>query len=144
MELEKDGNLPFLDTLLRRREHRGQHRNLLEDHTHRSVPIQYTSHHPAHVKRGVASCLFHRARTVAIGKTSGERRNIWQKSWKQMDTLIRSAARPRREREPEETPRYTICIPYVSGVGENLRRVCRRYDIRTIFTTISTLRRQLA
>ena len=57
--------------------------------------------------------------------------------------IIRSAARPRKEREPEATPKYTVCIPYVSGVGEDLRRVCRRYDIRTVFTTISTLRREL-
>ena len=50
------------------------------------------------------------------------------------DHIIRSAARPRKGREPEETPKFTICIPYVAGVGEDLRRVCRRYDIRTVFS----------
>ena len=56
--------------------------------------------------------------------------------------VIRSAAR-QRERRQEETPKYTICLPYVSGVSEDLRRVCRRFDIRSVFTTVSTLRQHL-
>ena len=32
----------------------------------------------------------------------------------------------------------------MSGTSEDLKRVCRRFDIRTVFPTISTLRRQLA
>ena len=54
--------------------------------------------------------------------------------------IIRSAARPRKEREHK----YPVCIPYVAGVSEDLRRVCRRYDIRTVFTTIYNLRQQLS
>ena len=57
--------------------------------------------------------------------------------------IIRSAARPRKKREPEVPPKYTFCIPYVSGISEDLRRVCRRYHIKTVFTAISTLRQQL-
>ena len=36
------------------------------------------------------------------------------------DHIIKLAARPRREREPEEPPKYTICVPYVSGVSKDL------------------------
>ena len=39
--------------------------------------------------------------------------------------------------------KYTICLPYVSGLSEEFRRVCSKFDIRTVFTTISTLRQQL-
>ena len=38
----------------------------------------------------------------------------------------------------------TLCIPYVSGLSEDLRRVCRKYSIRTVFRTPSTLRRELS
>ena len=55
------------------------------------------------------------------------------------DHIIRSAARSRRKREPEETPKCMICIPYVSGVSEDIRRICRRYDIRAVLITNSTL-----
>ena len=53
--------------------------------------------------------------------------------------IIKSAVRPRREGEPKESPKCTIRVPYVSGLSEDLRRICRRYDIRTVFTTTSTL-----
>ena len=55
------------------------------------------------------------------------------------DHVIRAAAKPKSgERCEEDTPKYTICLPYVSGLIEDLRRVCRKYDIRMVFTTIST------
>ena len=58
--------------------------------------------------------------------------------------VIRTAAGPRRKRkQQEEPPKYTICLPYVAGLGEELRRVCRMHDIQTVFTTMDTLRRQL-
>ena len=34
-------------------------------------------------------------------------------------------------------------IPYVAGLSEDLRRICRKYNIRTIFKTPSTFRHQL-
>ena len=67
MELEEDGHLPFLDTPLTRREDGGVNIGMYRK-THTNQYPQYTSHHPAHVKRGVASCLFHWARTVARGE----------------------------------------------------------------------------
>ena len=43
----------------------------------------------------------------------------------------------------EEQTKYTIYLLYVAAVGEDLRRVCRKFDIWTVFTTMSTLRQQL-
>ena len=57
--------------------------------------------------------------------------------------IIRSSQRPRGAKVEAETLRCTICLPYVSGLSEDVRRVCRKFDIRTVFTTISTLRQQL-
>ena len=58
--------------------------------------------------------------------------------------IIRSAARQRENsRQQDRTTHYTICLPYVYGASEDLRRVCRRYNIRTVFTTISTLQQHL-
>ena len=55
--------------------------------------------------------------------------------------IIQAAARPRKKRTTqEEKPKYTICLPYV---GKDLRRVCRKFDIRTVFTTMSMFRQQL-
>jgi len=56
---------------------------------------------------------------------------------------IKAAARPRKGTTQKEQPKYTICLLYVAGVGEDLRRVCRKFDIWTVFTTMSSLLQQL-
>ena len=70
-------------------------------------------------------CLFNCARTVAVGEnvvkeeihvTEGLKANVYP------EHVIRSAERPRRKRQKEETPKYTICIPYESGLSEDLRK----------------------
>ena len=37
----------------------------------------------------------------------------------------------------------TVCLPYVKGLAERLQKICSPYDIRTIFTSGSTLWRYL-
>ena len=59
------------------------------------------------------------------------------------DPLSLSSRLKKRNEHEEEPPKHTLCLPYVSGVSEDLRRVCRKYNIRTVFTTISTLQKQL-
>ena len=146
MELEMDRSLPFLDTLLTRREDGSINIGVYRKMTHTDRYLHYSSHHPEHMKRGVASCLFHRARTVAVGENiKKEERHLAGVLEENgyPDHIIRLAAAPRREKQPEEEPKHTICLPYVAGVSEDLRRICRRFDIRTVFTTIATLRQQL-
>ena len=47
------------------------------------------------------------------------------------------------ETTPEEQTKYTICLPYIAGIGEDLRRVCRKFNIRTVFTTTNIRGQQL-
>ena len=56
---------------------------------------------------------------------------------------MKMASRPHTAREPAEEPRATAFIPYVAGLSEDVRRVCRRYNIRTVFRLASTLGGQL-
>ena len=37
----------------------------------------------------------------------------------------------------------TMCLPYVKGLAERIQRICSPYDLRTIFTSGSTLWRYL-
>ena len=60
------------------------------------------------------------------------------------DHIISSTSRLKKRNEhEEEPPKHTLGLPYVLGVSEDLRRVCRKYNIRTVFTTVSTLQQQL-
>ena len=57
--------------------------------------------------------------------------------------MIRSAKKPRKKKPEEELPKYTICLPHVSRSSRDMITVCRMFDTRTVFTTISTLKRKL-
>ena len=57
MKLEKDRSLPFLDTLLTRREDGSLDIKVYHKTTHTDRYLQYASHNPLHVKRGVTACL---------------------------------------------------------------------------------------
>ena len=53
---------------------------------------------------------------------------------------IRSAPRNLdRGQYPKNSPQY-VC-PYVKGLAERIQKICSPYDIRTVFTSGSTLRR---
>ena len=86
------------------------------------------------------------ARTVAIGENVGKEVKHAAEVLKVNGYpvhIIRLVQRNGKREQEEERPKYRISLPYVSGLSENLRRILRRFDIRTAFTTISTLRQQL-
>ena len=64
---DSNSSLPFLDTLLTRRQDGGLNIAVYRKPSHTDRYLQFSSHHPAHVRRGVASCLFRRARTIPTG-----------------------------------------------------------------------------
>ena len=148
MEQEKEGSLPFLDTLLTREKGGKVTISIYRKPTHTDRYLHYSSHHPEYVKRGMATCLFHRARTIAVGDNIQKEEQHLRMVLRANDYpehVIQAAAKPKKKRTTttEEQPKYTICLPYIAGIGEDLRRVCRKYNIRTVFTTMCTIRRKL-
>ena len=67
VETEKNGSLPFLDTLVYRSD--GGTLSVYRKPTHTDRYLHFSSHHPTHVKRGLIKCLFNRARKVTSGPT---------------------------------------------------------------------------
>ena len=147
MEMGENNSLPFLDTLVKRGDGGMIDFGAYRKPTHTDRYLQYSSHHPCHVKRGMVSGLFHRARAI----TQGQNREREEEHLTQVlqengypYEVVRTASRPRLQRTQEEQSRHTLYIPYVSGLGEDLRRVCRKYNIRTVFRTSSTVRQELS
>ena len=64
VEVEKDGGLAFLDTLLQKREDDGLDVTVYRKHTHTDQYLDFRSHHPSHVKRGLIKCLYDRVSSV--------------------------------------------------------------------------------
>ena len=64
VEWEEDGTLPFLNTLLRRREDGSLDISIYRKPTHTDQYLHFQSHHPTHVKRGEVRGLHDRARVI--------------------------------------------------------------------------------
>ena len=65
MELEGDGSLLFLDTNLTRKEDGTLDITGYRKPTHTNRYLHFQSHHPMHVKRGLARYLYNRARGMS-------------------------------------------------------------------------------
>ena len=133
---EVDGKLPFLDTLLHHKNDGSLDISVYRKPTHTDRYLNFSSHHPRHVKEGIVSCLFHRARNIAqrenIPVEEDHLRGVLEGNG-YPEAFVKMASRPHTAREPAEEPRATAFIPYVAGLSEDVRRVCRRYNIRTVF-----------
>ena len=67
MEMEENGRLPFLDTLIQRNGTGMIDTSVYRKCTHTDHYLQYFSYHPNHVKRGMVSGLYHQARAINQG-----------------------------------------------------------------------------
>ena len=57
---------------------------------------------------------------------------------------ITSAPRNLDRRIEDNTRKLTtVCLPYVKGLAERIQKICNPYDIKTVFTSDSTLWRYL-
>ena len=64
VEVEREGSLPFLDTLLQRRDDGSLDVTVYRKPPHTDRYLDFQSHHPSHVKRGLVRCLYDRARSI--------------------------------------------------------------------------------
>ena len=148
VKLEKDGMLPFLDTLLQRREDGSLGVTVYRKPTHTDRYLDFQSHHPPHVKRGLVRCLYDRAR--AIANTQNNTQNNLQKEEHHLSKVLRSngypgafihsdARPPQHEEGPQDlqpkkksSPPLVVLL-YTAGVSEDIRRVCGKYGMKVIF-----------
>lgn len=149
-EIETQNTLPFLDVNVTR-ENNKLNTTVFRKKTHTGRYLNYTSNHSVSVKEGVALSLFDRARAVCSDNSSLRREfdNIEHDLKKNgyPDKLIRKCSRPVNKLQPShietEKPKAFICIPYIPKVSEKIRRIARKFQIKTAFKTQNTLRQHL-
>ena len=121
-----DGTLPFLDTLLRRKDDGSLEVTVYRKPTHTDRYLNFHSHHPVHVKRGLVKCLFERARSIITTQESlqEEEKHVVEalKQNGYPNTFICVASKALRSKEAdqdvdvEETDRTPLVVlPYVAG-----------------------------
>ena len=116
MEQEEDRALPFRDTLLRRRENDSLDVSVYRKPMHMDRYLHFESHHPTHVNR--VRCLHDKARGIISTQEMAD-----------------------EGQEEEKGP--LVVIPYVAGMSEDIRHVCRKFNIRVIFKSRRTLHSML-
>ena len=122
---EVDGKLPFLDTLLHCKNDGSLDISIYRKPTHTDQYLNFSSHHPCHVKEGVVSCLFHRAQTITQGKnihwrglpqrSTGRERISWG--------LCKDGQQAPHSKRASRGAWATAFFPYVAGLSEDVRRV---------------------
>ena len=92
-------------------------------------------------------CLQHRAKIISSDTDAYQeemislRYNLPRNNYPE---CITSAPRNLYRRIEDNTQKLTtVCLPYVKGLAERIQKTCSPYDIRTVFTSGSTLRRYL-
>ena len=118
--------------------------------THTDRFLSFTSHHPVQAKRSTVTILLKRTRDVTSD------RHLLKKELEQLQGVMlnneypigflkrcRTLKRKEKNDDKEYKPLTTTKIPYVKGLGEEIRRILKDYNIRTVIKTMDTLGRIL-
>ena len=150
MELKEDGKLPFLDCLLERGCDGMLTSTVYRKPTHTDRYLHFKSHHPSHVKRGIVRCLYQRARRVTnmSENLKKEEKHLYKvlQSNGHDNAIIRAGSKElpsRNYTDDKQEKGLILSIPYIAGVSESIKRVCRDFDIKTAFKSGRTLRSHL-
>ena len=146
METEVDNKLPFLDVQVEKSEEAFR-TSVYRKPTATDRYLNFKSHHPDTVKKGIVRCLQTRATNICGDEaarkmemsrlTSTFRRNGYPTSF------MKHKPKEASQQQPRDKPIATVSLPYNRGLSEKLRRICGAYNIRTVFRSTTTLRRSL-
>ena len=160
MEEERNGELAFVNTLLKR--NNGEISVMVyRKPAHTDQYLHYNSHHQISCKETVASSLFNRAhsfitnkddlhkenaRIKQVLKENGYQESIINKIFRRITnnhSLPQSQQLTQATDIQEEDTRMSINLRYVEGTSEKLRRILSFHKIRSTFYTEKALRKLL-
>ena len=140
-------------SLLRRREDGSLDVSIYRKPTHTDRYLHFESHHLTHVKRGVVRCLHDRAREIIstqenLQKEVDHLARVLKQNGYPANFIHNASAPPMQEtadtsscdEEQEKEKEPLVVIPYVAGMSEDIRCVCRKFNIRVVFKSGRTLR----
>ncbi len=150
MESEEDSKLPFLDFLLKRESDGMLTSTVKPTQTNRF--LHFKSHHPNHVKRGVVRGSYQRARRVTnmsdnLKEEEKHLHKVLQSNGYDNNTTIRAGSKELPSKDHTNTEQekglFLTISTSIAGLSESIQRVCREFDIETVFKSGKTLRSHL-
>ncbi|XP_072015063.1 uncharacterized protein [Amphiura filiformis] len=151
-EKEVDGKIPFLDTLIVRREDGSGKLLVYRKVTHTNQYLNFKSHHPLHQKLGVVRTLLDRKdKIVTEDQNKEEEEKIIKGALKQcgypdwcVDKVKSKMATPKQKgkksKDDSEKSRGFVTLPYVEGMSERVPRVMKSYNIHAAMKPHTSLR----
>ena len=145
-EIEKDGKISFLATLVHVLPDRSTKTTIYRKATHTDQYLDFQSNHHVKQKIGIISTFEH-----SIEKLVTEEEDK-KKELKHVKKALKTCGHPKwsLERKKRTGPkeekierRGKVVLPYVKGVSERLARIFKRYDLETIHKPSSTLKNLL-
>ncbi|KFD49714.1 hypothetical protein M513_09411 [Trichuris suis] len=145
IETEVEGKIPFLDTLIIRRQERIK-TTVYRKRTNSDKYVKFTSHHPRHVMIGILHGMVERALAICDQEYLGQELEHIRRTFKENgclahlnNSIIRRKLEGRtREKIPASGPR--LILPYYAGPGEKIKRLGKRVGFKVWLKGNRTLR----
>jgi hypothetical protein len=154
-EEEEDGKIPFLDTLIVKKDDGSVKLLVYRKKTHTDQYLNFTSHHPLHQKLGVIRTLLYRKDTIVTEEADklneeihiiNALKNCGYPDWsvKSVKEKMTSSEIKRKDKNKTgEKSKGLVVIPYVKGLSEAIDRVFRKHGVTTAMKPHCTLRQLL-
>ena len=144
-EQESEGQIPFLDTLIVRKDDGSVKLLVYRKKTHTDQYLNFQSHHPLHHKLGVVRTLLDRMdkdvteeedRQVEEDKIKKALKQCGYPEWMvnkvKTDKVNKQAKpKPRKEKNKATTRRTLVTVPYIQELTEKLQRIYHSHQIST-------------
>ena len=143
IKAEQDGQLPFLDTLVIVNDDGTLKTKIYRKPTHTDQYLNwYFNHHLEHKRslQGWKSCVW----TSECGRGGETCEKSSDSEWIYIRSgLFRSPRRKLGKKTKKEGPtasKHPVCIPYISGLSEQLQRVFKSHGVSSYHKPFNTLR----
>ena len=147
MKIEEENQLPFLDVLVKRNENTLTTSEFCKK-THTGRYLHFRSHHHPQIKTSVVSCLKSRAERVCAGDGLEEELNHLSRVFQVngYPHAVTAGVLSKKRRAPittstEVDEQKLLVLPYIKGLSEKVRLVCRPLNIKTAFRSSSTFKK---
>ncbi|XP_072047082.1 uncharacterized protein [Amphiura filiformis] len=156
-EKEEQGRIPFLDTLIVRKEDGSVKLLVYRKATHTDQYLNFSSHHPIYHKLGIVRTLLDRMDKIVTEPEDRQKEEDNIKKALKMcgypEWTVESVKKKIRDKpakssktktkDPSQQTKGLVVIPYVEGVAERANRVFRKHNIATAMKPNTSLRKLL-
>ncbi|XP_071944448.1 uncharacterized protein [Antedon mediterranea] len=152
-EEENQGKIPFLDTLIVRKEDGSLKLLVYRKKTHTDQYLNFQSQHQLHQKLGVIRTLMDRMENIVTEEADKKEEEVkfrnalrkcgypkWSLDRVKQQIKNKQPTQRKKNKESETPSKGMVVLPYVEGVAEQAQRIFKKYGISTAMRPTNTLK----